>query len=71
MPNRRPRKAGDSFVTAEYLLLALTLAAGTEAAKILKDAGVTAQGPEQGAIAGSCARAAPPIPPRRKMPMTR
>ena len=37
------KKAGDSFVTAEYLLLALTLAAGTEAARILKDAGVTAQ----------------------------
>jgi ATP-dependent Clp protease ATP-binding subunit ClpB len=38
------KKAGDSFVTAEYLLLALALATGTEAAKILKDAGVTAQG---------------------------
>jgi len=37
------KKAGDSFVTAEYLLLALALAAGTESAKILKDAGVTAQ----------------------------
>jgi len=45
------KKAGDSFVTAEYLLLALTLAGGTEAAKILKDAGVTAQG-LNGAIAG-------------------
>ena len=38
------KKAGDSFVTAEYLLLALVLASGTEAAKILKDAGVSAQG---------------------------
>ncbi len=38
------KKAGDSFVTAEYLLLALVLAAGSDAAKILKDAGVTAQG---------------------------
>jgi len=38
------KKSGDSFVTAEYLLLALVLATGTEAAKILKDAGVTAQG---------------------------
>ncbi len=38
------KKAGDSFVTAEYLLLALVLATGTDAAKILKDAGVTAQG---------------------------
>jgi ATP-dependent Clp protease ATP-binding subunit ClpB len=38
------KKAGDSFVTAEYLLLALVLAAGTTAATILKDAGVTAQG---------------------------
>jgi ATP-dependent Clp protease ATP-binding subunit ClpB len=37
------KKAGDSFVTAEYLLLALTLATGTDAAKILKDAGVNAQ----------------------------
>ncbi len=37
------KKAGDSFVTAEYLLLALTLAAGTDSARILKDAGVTAQ----------------------------
>jgi ATP-dependent Clp protease ATP-binding subunit ClpB len=44
------KKAGDSFVTAEYLLLALVLATGTEAAKILKDAGVTAQG-INGAIA--------------------
>ncbi|HEX2761881.1 MAG TPA: Clp protease N-terminal domain-containing protein, partial [Rhizomicrobium sp.] len=38
------KKAGDSFVTAEYLLLALVLASGTEAGRILKDAGVTAQG---------------------------
>jgi ATP-dependent Clp protease ATP-binding subunit ClpB len=37
------KKAGDSFVTAEILLLALTMAQGTDAAKILKDAGVTAQ----------------------------
>ena len=44
------KKAGDSFVTAEYLLLALVLATGTESAKILKDAGVTAQG-LNGAIA--------------------
>src|SRR3954471_15240177 len=38
------KKAGDSFVTAEYLLLALVLASGTEVGRILKDAGVTAQG---------------------------
>ncbi|MBU6298836.1 MAG: ATP-dependent chaperone ClpB [Alphaproteobacteria bacterium] len=37
------KKAGDSFVTAEYLLLALAMAAGTESARILKDAGVTPQ----------------------------
>jgi ATP-dependent Clp protease ATP-binding subunit ClpB len=37
-------KAGDSFVTAERLLLALTLSSGTPAARILKDAGATAQG---------------------------
>src|SRR5690242_15805152 len=45
------KKAGDSFVTAEYLLLALVLATGTEAGRILKDAGVTAQG-LNAAIAG-------------------
>ncbi len=37
-------KAGDSFVTVERLLLALTLAQGAPVAKILADAGVTAQG---------------------------
>jgi ATP-dependent Clp protease ATP-binding subunit ClpB len=37
------KKAGDSFVTAEYLLLALAMAAGTDAARTLKDAGVTPQ----------------------------
>mgnify|MGYP003668083035 FL=1 len=37
------KKAGDSFVTAERLLLALALAAGTDAAKVLADAGVTPQ----------------------------
>src|SRR5690348_12838970 len=37
------KKAGDSFVTAEYLLLALAMASGTQSARILKDAGVTAQ----------------------------
>src|SRR3990170_8295482 len=36
-------KAGDSFVTAERLLLALALAAGTPAAQILARSGVTAQ----------------------------
>jgi len=36
-------KAGDKYVTAERLLLALALEKGTEAAKILADAGVTAQ----------------------------
>ncbi len=36
-------KAGDSFVTVERLLLALTLAQGTSTAKILADAGMTAQ----------------------------
>ncbi|HUJ48321.1 MAG TPA: ATP-dependent chaperone ClpB [Rhizomicrobium sp.] len=38
------KKAGDSYVTAEYLLLALAMAQGTDAARILKDAGVTPQG---------------------------
>ncbi|HEX3808757.1 MAG TPA: ATP-dependent chaperone ClpB [Rhizomicrobium sp.] len=37
------KKAGDSFVTAEYLLLALAMAAKTDAGQILKDAGVTPQ----------------------------
>ena len=36
-------KAGDSFVTAERLLLALALASGTPAARLLADAGLTAQ----------------------------
>ena len=36
-------KAGDKYVTAERLLLALALEKGTEAAKILADAGVTPQ----------------------------
>jgi ATP-dependent Clp protease ATP-binding subunit ClpB len=37
-------KAGDSFVTAERVLLALVMAVGSPAATALKDAGVTAQG---------------------------
>ena len=36
-------KAGDSFVTAERLLLALALAKGTASARILTDAGITPQ----------------------------
>ncbi|KZD02877.1 ATP-dependent chaperone ClpB [Oceanibaculum pacificum] len=36
-------KAGDKFVTAERLLLALTMADGTEAGKALKEAGLTPQ----------------------------
>src|ERR1043166_7256547 len=36
-------KAGDSYVTAEYLLLALAMAQSTDAGRILKNAGVTAQ----------------------------
>ncbi len=36
-------KAGDSFVTAERLLLALTMAAATPSAEILKQAGLTPQ----------------------------
>jgi ATP-dependent Clp protease ATP-binding subunit ClpB len=37
-------RAGDSYVTAERLLLALALAQGTTTGKILGDAGATAQG---------------------------
>jgi ATP-dependent Clp protease ATP-binding subunit ClpB len=37
------KKAGDSFVTAEYLLLALAMSSG-DSARILKDAGATPQG---------------------------
>jgi ATP-dependent Clp protease ATP-binding subunit ClpB len=37
-------KAGDSFVTVERLLLALAMAAGTDSAEALKQAGVTPQG---------------------------
>jgi ATP-dependent Clp protease ATP-binding subunit ClpB len=36
-------KAGDSFVTVEYMLLALAMASGSSAADILKRAGITAQ----------------------------
>ena len=36
-------KAGDSYVTAEYLLLALAMSQSTDAGRILKNAGVTAQ----------------------------
>ena len=38
------KKAGDSFVTAEVLLLALAMAQGTDAARILKDVGASPQG---------------------------
>ena len=38
------KKAGDSFVTVERLLLALTLATGTPAGKALAEAGLTPQG---------------------------
>ena len=37
------KKAGDSYVTAERLLLALLIQPGTDSEKILKTAGVTAQ----------------------------
>jgi ATP-dependent Clp protease ATP-binding subunit ClpB len=37
------KKAGDSFVTAEMLLLALAMASGTDTAKVLKDSGLTPQ----------------------------
>ncbi|MEQ9518882.1 MAG: ATP-dependent chaperone ClpB [Parvibaculum sp.] len=37
------KKAGDSYVTAERLLLALALEEGAQASKILKDAGLSAQ----------------------------
>lgn len=37
-------KAGDSFVTAEYLLLALAFDTSSEAGKIIKDCGVTVKG---------------------------
>src|SRR5512144_189944 len=37
------QKAGDQFVTAERLLLALTLATGTAPSRVLADAGVTPQ----------------------------
>jgi ATP-dependent Clp protease ATP-binding subunit ClpB len=37
------QKAGDAFVTVEYLLLAMALASGTSVAKLLQEIGVTAQ----------------------------
>ena len=51
-------KAGDKFVTAERLLLALALEKGTDAAKILADAGVTPQASTRPST--TSARAAPP-----------
>ncbi|WP_419906643.1 ATP-dependent chaperone ClpB [Hoeflea sp.] len=41
------KKAGDSFVTVERLLLALTIEKSAETSKILENAGVTAQGLNQ------------------------
>ncbi len=41
---RVAEKSGDAFVTAERLLMAIAMAKGTEAAKILQNAGVTPQG---------------------------
>lgn len=41
---RLAEKAGDSFVTVELLLLALSLETGTAAAEILKNAGITPTG---------------------------
>src|SRR5260370_33602371 len=38
------KKAGDSFVTAEMLLLALTMASNTDVGRVLKEAGVTSRG---------------------------
>ncbi len=63
------QKAGDSYVTVERLLLALAIEKGTDAAKILGDAGVTPQ--TLNAAIKICARAARRIrlPPRT--PMTR
>ena len=63
------KKAGDSFVTAEYLLLALALARAPTPAEILKDAGVTPRRSTR--PSRICARAAPPTAPRPKTPMTR
>ena len=42
-PKQIAKKAGDSFVTAEICFWRSLMAQGTDAAKILKDAGVTAQ----------------------------
>jgi ATP-dependent Clp protease ATP-binding subunit ClpA len=58
------QKAGDSFVTVEYLLLALALASGTSAAKILHEAGITAQTTRPSPICGRGERRTAP-PPRR------
>ena len=37
------RKAGDSFVTVEYLLLAMAMASGTTVANLIRQAGITPQ----------------------------
>src|SRR5256885_11051122 len=41
------QKAGDQFVTVEYMLLAVALSSGTKAADILKRAGINAQNVNQ------------------------
>ena len=63
-------KAGDSFVTVERLLLALALEKDTEAGKIL-GAGRRRRRRTSTPPSRRCARAAPPIPPRPRTPMTR
>ena len=55
-------KAGDSFVTVERLLLALTMAKDTAAARVLRDAGVTPRSSTP--RSRPCARAAPRTAPR-------
>lgn len=43
LAEKEAKKAGDTFVTVEFLLLALVLSQDTDAAKILASAGVTAE----------------------------
>src|SRR4030081_1136896 len=45
---RLAEKAGDSFVTVEYMLLAIALASGTDAAEVLKRNGAIANGLRSG-----------------------
>ena len=63
------KKAGDSYVTVERILLAFALAKGTDVGNALQRAGVTAQG--LNAAIDKLRGGAPPIHKARRIVMTR